>query len=135
MYSTLTALFLFFLIASLYFERLFVKLLSIGRVLWSVLISSFPLSFLLLDIFNYLSGYCLESIFDSLASFGTGFEELHAILLGSLFSLFFAYYPLVVHVSFISKQYFLHVWLCMSVYLTDPVPDVVKTFLTCRVVC
>lgn len=111
------------------------KLLAVRCILRSVLIGSFPLRFLLLDIFNYLSGYCLESVFDSQTSFGTRLEELHVILFRSLLALFFAYYSLVVHVSLVAKQNFLHVGLCVRVHLADPVPDVVEAFLTCRIVC
>lgn len=131
--STFT-LILFFLGFPVGFQWLFsIILLAVGRIA-RTLHACLPLRLLLLDILNYLCGDGFKCIFDAQSRLGTGLKELHAILLGSFFALLLAYYSLILHVTLVPQQYFLHAWLRMLIYLADPVLDIVEALLARRVI-
>lgn len=127
--STFTFLSRFFLSRLIDFEGLLI-LLAVGRLLDSIL--SLRLS-QILGLFNILYDLCcnsLEGFFDSLSCFGTGFEELHPVLLGRLLTFLARDYFLVFNIALVSQKNFLHVWLGVIIYLPNPILDIVEALLT-----
>ena len=80
---------------------------------------------LVLDMLSYV----YKGVLDIFTGLCWGFEEFHAVLIGQCLTLFSWDNFLLQPICLVPDQYFFYVLWCMKLYLTDPVLNVLETFL------